>query len=613
MRLFSPAALWFLSLVPILIILYILKQRFEEKSIPSLYLWQQLLADTEASSPFQKLKNNLLFFLQLLILLLVIFALANPFIWWKDQNYSNIIVVIDTSGSMSGLGEKTIKLEEAKEKAEKYVEALPSESKLTLITAAKTSKVELSGVSDKKEVINKIRNLKKTNSEGNIEDTYSLVKAISSQFESYKVTYFTDSSLDMKEINGELVQIFSSTENVSLDYISHTRDKNKLRVMLRVTNRGKSKTSSEVCLYGENELISLNTTELFPGETKTVYFEDVSVNFKYIYGELSEKDSNFEDNRIYSIVKQQSSAKILLASEKNIFLEKMLLTMKNIELYKSAEGESLDENFDLYIFDKTLPEKLPTKGSILLINPSKEAMGIEVTEEKMGGEVDIAAHVITKYMENSSFVIGKARELKIPYWGSPLMNINDKSVAFAGELKGQKIGAIGFDLHNSDMPLTPEFPIFINNLVSYLMDRDTIINYQYFCGDSIEILPLPEVKKVIITNPSKISYEIKPEDAVKVFSNTVDSGIYEISQQQEKGDSIQLMAVNFPISESILPEAADVTTATEQVEISRGGINIKQWLLMLALAIIVIEWLVYLKINGTRKAERIKKGGESWV
>jgi hypothetical protein len=193
------------------------------------------------------------------------------------------------------------------------------------------------------------------------------------------------------------------------------------------------------------------------------------------------------------------------------------------------------------------------------------------------------------------------------------MNINDKSVAFAGELKGQRIGAIGFDLHNSDMPITPEFPIFINNLASYLMDRETIVNYQYYCGDSIEILPLPEVEKVVITSPLLENYEINPDDALKVFNNTADTGIYEIYQQQEKGDSIQLMAINFPISESIIPETAVATTAADQVEVSRGGINIKQWLLMIALAIIVIEWLVYLRINGTRKAEKIKKGGELWV
>ena len=61
MKLFSPMALWFLILIPILILLYILKQRFEERQVPSLYLWQQILMDTEATSPFQKLKRNILF------------------------------------------------------------------------------------------------------------------------------------------------------------------------------------------------------------------------------------------------------------------------------------------------------------------------------------------------------------------------------------------------------------------------------------------------------------------------------------------------------------------------------------------------------------------------
>lgn len=612
MKLFSPGALWFLLLVPVLIVLYILKQRFEEKNIPSLYLWQQIIADTEATSPFQKLKNNILFILQLLTLLLVIMALANPFIWWRDQNYTNIIVVIDNSGSMSGLGEKTIKLEEAKVRAEEYIMSLSSQSKITLITSGRSSRVELSGVSDKKEVIAKVRSLQKTNSQGNMEDSYSLVKAISSQLESYKVIYFTDYPFDIQELNGEVIQIPSAVDNVSLDYISHVIADEQLRVMLRVTNRGKRKTSTEVCLYGEKKLLSLSEVELLPNETKTVYFEEISDNYKYLYGELSEKDSNLEDNTIYSIVKQQDSGKILLASDKNVFLEKMLLTMKNVEIYKSSPGETIDEEFDLYIFDKSIPEKLPAKGSILFINPSSDILGINISEEKIGGEAEISSHVVTKYMENSSFVIGKTREITTPYWGNSLINLEGKTVAFAGELKGQRIGTIGFDLNNSDMPLTPEFPIFVNNLVSYLMDRSAITNYQYFCGDSIEIVPLPDTDKIYVANPTEERINVSFEYPVKPFEDTYLSGIYEIAQEQDQKESVQFIAVNFPTSESDIPEVLDSSASMKEVETSRGGINLKDLLLKLALVIILIEWFVYLRINGTRKIKKAKKGGELW-
>ena len=103
--------------------------------------------DTEATSPFQKLKRNILFLIQLLAVLLGILALTNPFLQLKNKEYENVIIVVDTSGSMSGIGEKDTKLIEAKKKAEDLVDSLAYGSKITLITAGK---VEISNSQDKR-------------------------------------------------------------------------------------------------------------------------------------------------------------------------------------------------------------------------------------------------------------------------------------------------------------------------------------------------------------------------------------------------------------------------------------------------------------------------------
>ena len=58
MKLFAPWALWFMGSIPIIIMMYILKQKFEEREISSVYLWQQVLKDIEVNTPWQKLKKN---------------------------------------------------------------------------------------------------------------------------------------------------------------------------------------------------------------------------------------------------------------------------------------------------------------------------------------------------------------------------------------------------------------------------------------------------------------------------------------------------------------------------------------------------------------------------
>ena len=191
------------------------------------------------------------------------------------------------------------------------------------------------------------------------------------QYKSYKVIYFTDRAVNLEEINGEVVNLSTDRNNVSLDYIAHSQTEKGLKVMIRVTNHGKESNKIELCLYGETKLMAYKDISLKPSETQTVYFENISQNNKYIYGEISQKDALMDDNTIYSVVKQNNAGKILLCSDQNIFLEKAITTLKDVELYKAASSEKITEDFDLYIFDGKLPEVLPKKGSILFINPNK--------------------------------------------------------------------------------------------------------------------------------------------------------------------------------------------------------------------------------------------------
>lgn len=603
MKFFSPGALWFLSLVPILVLMYILKQRYEERQVSSLYLWQQVIMDLEATSPFQRLKRNILFFLQLLILLLCIFALANPFIWWKNNNYQNLVIVVDASGSMSSLGESDTKLEEAKAKAEVLINSLTSGSKVTLLSAARNVKVQVSGSSNKKEVLAKLGSIEPTNSAGNIEDAYSLVKAICEQFESYKVVYLTDNNVDLKGLNGEVIVIGPQRPNVSLDFISESKVNNGLKVMMRVTNHSSESTDAEVCLYGDDKLVAIKSENIAGGETKTVYFDNVPQTVKYINGELSKEDGLLEDNKIYSIVKQLDAKKVVLSTDQNVFLEKALNTLKDIELFKTLPGEKINDEFDLYIYDGELKGEIPKTGSILFINPQSENSTFKVGQEIAGGKAVVETHATTRYMDSSDFVVSKLQDIEIPYWANPLLKVGDSIAAFAGELKGQKIAAINFDLHNSDFPLTPEFPIFINNIISYLIDRDTIMSSKYNCGDSIDITPLPEAEKLYVKSPDNQTVELSSKYPIKPFENTYSTGIYEIKQEFGDKEVGMLLAVNFPVSESGFIDKINTenNVTTEPVPVNsntqdnRGGVNLFNTLLMLALLVMVVEWIAYLR------------------
>ncbi|HIL68372.1 MAG TPA: hypothetical protein EYG38_00780, partial [Verrucomicrobia bacterium] len=65
MKFLYPTAFFFAASIPVVILFYLLKRRRVSRIVPSTLLWQKFLAETQASSPFQKLRHNWLLILQI--------------------------------------------------------------------------------------------------------------------------------------------------------------------------------------------------------------------------------------------------------------------------------------------------------------------------------------------------------------------------------------------------------------------------------------------------------------------------------------------------------------------------------------------------------------------
>ena len=65
------------SLIAIpIILLYMLRLRRREVVVSSTFLWQQIILDKEANTPWQKLRRNILLILQLIILFFLIIGIS---------------------------------------------------------------------------------------------------------------------------------------------------------------------------------------------------------------------------------------------------------------------------------------------------------------------------------------------------------------------------------------------------------------------------------------------------------------------------------------------------------------------------------------------------------
>ncbi|MFN8449581.1 MAG: VWA domain-containing protein [Anaerolineae bacterium] len=116
----------------------------------STYLWQQLLHDKEANTPWQRLRRNLLLLLQLIILALLVLTLARPFVIVPAISAGQIAVLLDASASMNATDvDDGTRFDEARRQALAIVETMNPNDTMTVIRAAGSPEVLVPYTSDR--------------------------------------------------------------------------------------------------------------------------------------------------------------------------------------------------------------------------------------------------------------------------------------------------------------------------------------------------------------------------------------------------------------------------------------------------------------------------------
>src|SRR5690606_9750949 len=114
---------WTLVMPIALIVYYLYRKKYKDQQVSSILYWRQVMKEMQASPYLKKLQHNALFYLQLAALLLLVFALLNPYIESDSLEGGEFIFVIDTSASMMAgspnrLESKKELMKELAEKAE---------------------------------------------------------------------------------------------------------------------------------------------------------------------------------------------------------------------------------------------------------------------------------------------------------------------------------------------------------------------------------------------------------------------------------------------------------------------------------------------------------------
>ncbi|MCJ8344088.1 BatA domain-containing protein [bacterium] len=116
----SYLGLIFFFWLPIFVAIYFFKKTPKNEIVSSHFLWKKVLDNKVQSSWRDKLQKSALFWLQLLLFIFLFLSLSEPKLDWNNKTFHKVAIIVDNSGSMSTKIGVSNRLYQAKELASYY-------------------------------------------------------------------------------------------------------------------------------------------------------------------------------------------------------------------------------------------------------------------------------------------------------------------------------------------------------------------------------------------------------------------------------------------------------------------------------------------------------------
>jgi hypothetical protein len=607
MKFLQPLGLLGLIGVPVIILIYILKNKYNEQTVPSTYLWTLSEKFFKRRNPLSGLTGLISLILQILTVIVVSLAIARP-IFVLPDSAQEYCFVLDGSGSMNMESGGETRFERAKDEIATVIRKAKLGSSYTLILASDETTVTYERISDKDLALDMLRELECADGHVTYSDALATAQSYFDENQSFSVYLFTDKEIAESQ-NVEVVNVSAQKDfNYALRDVENTFLGGELSVSANVISYG-SDATLEVALYVEDATEPLSKTEVTvkADEEASVTVSGRVDRYESFRIAITNSDSLPADNEYISYnLENETSYNILVVSDTPFFLQAALDVLTDAVVDTVKPEHYRDEgNYRLYIFHSYTPDELPD-ASVWLINSNVNvensgfgARGVVALEEPVELlRSDSTSSTAQKLLNG---IYGKDIYISeyIKYSGmytrfTTLFSYDSYPLIFAGvNGLGNREVVVGFDLHKADFSLSTDFVALLGNLLEYSCP-DVIEHSDYICGEDVTINLTANIKNVKVLTPEGEEMYLDTSSDVAVF--TPDQvGTYTVNLMSSGVEKNYRIYSGAPAQESD-PTASEDRFSLEgeqQFERSDGEYD-PITILFISLALIfTADWMVY--------------------
>lgn len=503
-----PTALFWLALAVPIIALYIVKVRLRRVHVSTNLFWQQIYEEKPPRSFWQHLRHLFSLLLQLLLLLFLVLAVADPSLPWQRDQARRMVLVVDCSASMQANDIKPTRFVAAIDAAHTYVDGMRSADEMAIVLAGDRLEVVIGMNSHVPTLRRALSELVPKDVPGELESAVELARRLVGDSPGGQIVVLTDGCADevvatrvpgdprtasRPEVDIKYRRFGSNALNIGVTQFQVRRchaDPLGYELLVQVQNASAVTVRCRLELQLNELPIDILPLTLEPNEVWSRSLEKMSLAGGRLSGHLTDitstekvrEDEENEsvadtaslnslsiDDTAWAVLPDREVQKVLLVTPGNLFLQKVFEANPLVDIKVARKLPDAWPQNTLIVMHQLIPETIPA-GDVLIVDPDKSTdlwTRGKLLDNPIVTDLDTKSSLMT-HVDLDNVQISQVRQLRAIGPSHVLAGTVSGDLVYAELMRDNgRCLLLVTDLDESDLAFRTVFPIMIGNALGW--------------------------------------------------------------------------------------------------------------------------------------------------